>query len=191
MNIVSFTINVAIVTGIGIELVLILFGKLNADQLLISSGLSGLVILISFKLLKDGLSKLYAMAASNKEVIQNEINIMDEMNAHIALKVGLQNHLDGNSDEQLNLDQLMSDTQCHLGKWLHGPAQEYFGADNRGLKVLIEQHSRLHVAAGFVVRNIQNNNLADARKIMNGEFKKAFHEVISTLNALNTALTAK
>src|SRR5574340_636070 len=89
MKNLSFIINLAIVLGISVELVLILFGKLSADQLLISSGLSGLVILISLKLLKDALTKLFSLTESQKEVIKNEINVMDEIDAHIAWKVGL------------------------------------------------------------------------------------------------------
>ena len=191
MKKLSFIINLAIVFGISVELVLILFGKLSADQLLISSGLSGLVILISLKLLKDALTKLFGLTESQKEVIKNEINVMDEIDAHIAWKVGLQNYLDGKSKAEFSLDQIMSDDQCHLGKWLHGPAQAYFGANNKGIQALTEQHSRLHTAAGFVVKNIQENDLAAAKKIMDGEVRRSFHEVMTTLNILNTVLNKK
>lgn len=191
MKNLSFIINLAIVFGISVELVLILFGKLSADQLLISSGLSGLLILVSLKLLKDALTKLFGLTETQKEVIKNEINVMDEINAHIAWKVGLQNYLDGKSKGEFNLDQLMSDDQCHLGKWLHGPAQSYFGANNKGIQSLSEQHSRAHLAAGFVAKNIQENNLATAKKIMDGEMRVAFHDLMRTLNILNSVLTRK
>lgn len=191
MKNVSFIINLAIVFGIGVELVLILLGKLSADQLLISSALSGLVILISVKLLKDALIKLFGLTDDQKEVIKNEINVMDEIEAHVAWKVALQNYLEGKSTGELKLDQIMRDDQCGLGKWLNGPAQAYFGVNNKGIEKLTEQHSHLHTAAGFVVKKIQDNDFIAAKKIMDGEFRMAFHEVMRTLNVLNTVLTTK
>ncbi len=191
MKKLPFIINLAIVLGIGIELVLILLGKLSADQLLISSGLSGLLIVVSIKLLKDALEKLFGLTETQKEVVKNEINVMDEIDAHIAWKVGLQNYLDGKSKGEFSLDQIMSHDQCHLGKWLDGPALSYFGVNNKGIQALTEQHSRLHTAAGFVVKNIQENKPAAAKKIMDGEVRKAFHELMTTLNVLNSVLNKK
>lgn len=192
MKKLSFIINVVIVFGISVELVLILFGKLSADQLLISSAVSGLVILVSVKLLKDALIKLFGLTDDQKEVLKNEINVMDEIEAHIAWKLSLQNYLDGKSQGGIGLDQIMRDDLCDLGKWLHGPAKTVFGPNNKGIQMLTEQHSRLHTAAGFVVKNIQENNLAAAKQIMDGEVRIAFHEVMRTLNVLNTVLaTAK
>jgi hypothetical protein len=191
MKNLSLIINFAIVLGIGIELVLILLGKLTADQLLISSGLSGLLIVVSIKLLKDALEKLFGLTETQKEVVKNEINVMDEIDAHIAWKVGLQSYLDGKSKGEFSLVQIMSHDQCHLGKWLHGPALTYFGVNNKGIQALTEQHSRLHTAAGFVVKNIQENNPAAAKKIMDGEVRKAFHELMATLNVLNSVLNKK
>ncbi|MBU1215491.1 MAG: CZB domain-containing protein [Gammaproteobacteria bacterium] len=191
MKKLSLAINLFIVFGISVELVLIMLGKLSADQLLISSGISGLVILVSVKLLKDTLMKLYGLSDSQKEEIKNELNVMEEIEAHIAWKLALQNYLDGKSKSDIRLDQIMRDDQCHLGKWLHGPALSYFGANNQGIEALTEQHSRLHTAAGFVVKNIQENNLPAAKRIMDGEVRKAFHELMTTLNVLNKVLIMK
>ncbi|MDD5472353.1 MAG: CZB domain-containing protein [Sideroxydans sp.] len=191
MKKLSLAINLFIVFGISVELVLIMLGKLSADQLLISSGISGLVILVSVKLLKDTLMKLYGLSDSQKEEIKNELNVMEEIEAHIAWKLALQKYLDGKSKSDIRLDQIMRDDQCHLGKWLHGPALSYFGANNQGIEALTEQHSRLHTAAGFVVKNIQENNLPAAKRIMDGEVRKAFHELMTTLNVLNKVLIMK
>ena len=189
MHTASLLINLLVVVGIGVELVLIVLGKLSADQLLISSALSGLVILVSFKLLKDALHNLYTLPDSDKEGVKDEINIMEEIDEHIAWKIRLQNYLDGNADARIELNEIMHDDQCGLGKWLHGPAQKRFGANNEGIKLLTAQHARLHAAAGFIVRNIEGNDLATARKIMNSEFRKAFHQVMSTLSILNTSIS--
>ncbi|GAB5605776.1 CZB domain-containing protein [Sideroxyarcus sp. TK5] len=191
MKKLSFIINVVIVFGISVELVLILFGKLSADQLLISSAVSGLVILVSVKLLKDALIKLFGLSDDQREAVKNEINVMDEIEAHIAWKLSLQNYLDGKTKGDVQLEQIMRDDLCDLGKWLHGPAKTVFGPNNKGIQTLTEQHSRLHTAAGFVVKNIQEKNLAAAKKIMDGEVRIAFHEVMRTLNVLNTVLTTK
>jgi hypothetical protein len=191
MKKLSFIINVVIVFGISVELVLILFGKLSADQLLISSAVSGLVILVSVKLLKDTLIKLFGLTDDQREAVKNEINVMDEISSHIAWKLSLQNYLDGKSKADFRLDQIMRDDLCNLGKWLHGPAKTVFGPGNKGIQMLTEQHGRLHTAAGFVVKNIQEKNLSAAKHIMDGEVRIAFHEVMRTLNVLNTVLATK
>lgn len=191
MKKLSFIINIVIVFGISVELVLILLGKLSADQLLISSAVSGLVILVSVKLLKDALIKLFGLTDEQREVLKNEINVMDEINAHIAWKLNLRNVLEEKSRRDLQPEQIMRDDLCNLGKWLHGAGKTHFGPNNTGIQTLIQQHARLHTAAGFVAKNIRENNFSAAKKIMDGEVHIAFHEVMRTLNVLNTVLTTK
>jgi hypothetical protein len=38
----------------------------------------------------------------------------------------LQNYVDGTSKEQLDPMIICRDDQCALGKWIHGPALQYF-----------------------------------------------------------------
>lgn len=113
MKKLSFIINIVIVFGISVELVLILLGKLSADQLLISSAVSGLVILVSVKLLKDALIKLFGLTDEQREVLKNEINVMDEINAHIAWKLNLRNVLEEKSRGTCNLNKLCA-TICAI-----------------------------------------------------------------------------
>lgn len=191
MKRISLIVNIVIVLGISIELVLILFGKLNADQLLISSAVSGLVILVSVKLLKDALIKLFGVTDDQKEALKGEINVMDEISAHIAWKMALQNQVDGKKKGDFKVEEIMRDDLCHLGKWLHGPAKNLFGPNNKGIQTLTEQHARLHTASGFVVKNIEQDDFVSAKRIMDSEVRKAFHEMMQTLNVLNTVLNTK
>ena len=54
MRLVAYIVNGIVVSIIGFELLMLLLGKVNANELLISSILSGISVIISVKLLKSG-----------------------------------------------------------------------------------------------------------------------------------------
>lgn len=55
MTILPVIINGVVILAIGTELIAILLGVVTADQLLVTSTISGLLTLLSFKLSKDAL----------------------------------------------------------------------------------------------------------------------------------------
>jgi hypothetical protein len=60
------------------------------------------------------------------ESIRAEINISECIDAHMKWKGRLQNYVDGTSKEQLDPMIICRDDQCALGKWIYGPALQYF-----------------------------------------------------------------
>lgn len=184
MKTIALIINGIVVFTIGSELVLILFGKVNPDQLLLSSGIAGLMIVLSLKLIKDALLRLYGLTANSKEAIKSEINILEAINTHVTLKTRLQKLIDGDMDAQLDFEALCRDDDCKLGQWLKGPALQHFKGNER-FDALREKHAAFHSAAGEIVKKVKSNDVAAARKLLTNEYRKASHEVSLALGELN------
>lgn len=130
-------------------------------------------------------SSLAALGESKQTNIQDEINIMDAINAHVQWKIRLDKYLNGTSEEKLDPKIICRDDQCKLGKWLHGPALKYFHNDDAGFKTLRDDHAQFHVIAGNVVTNVQMNNMAAAEMLMNSEYLRASRKVVRGLTKLN------
>jgi hypothetical protein len=130
-------------------------------------------------------SSLVALGESKQTNIQDEINIMDAIDAHVHWKIRLDRYLNGTSEEKLDPKIICRDDQCKLGKWLHGPALKYFHDDDVGFKTLRDDHAQFHVIAGNVVTNVQANNVAAAEMLMNGEYLHASRKVVRGLTKLN------
>jgi len=129
---------------------------------------------------------LFGLGGKEKKEIQSggEINIMEAINAHILWKIRLEKYLDGTSEEKLDAKVICRDDQCKLGKWIHGPALEYFHADDETLHVLRTDHAHFHVTAASVVSYVQANNIAAAEAVMDGEYTQASRKVVRDLTLL-------
>ena len=190
MKALIFIINGAIVLFIGVELILIVLGRISADQLLVSSGVSGIVIVVSLKLLKDAMLRLYGLTEHKRKAIQKELDILEAIDFHIKLKVGLQKFLSGNHDDKLNTDAICHDDQCALGKWINQSGRSET-EDNEGFRMLRAKHSRFHNVAGKIVNKARENQLPDAQAMMSDEFKYASHDLMLALTELNKLVMSK
>jgi hypothetical protein len=132
-------------------------------------------------------SKLFGLSDSRKTSIQEEINIMDAINAHIKWKIRLEKYMDGTSEEKLDSKVICRDDQCVLGKWIHGPAEKHFQGDD-GLKTLREDHAEFHVIAGKIVSSVQSNDRVTAETLMKGVYMNASRKVVRDLTELNKQL---
>ena len=185
MKTVALLINGIVVFVIGAELVMILFGKINPDQLLLSSGAAGLLLVVSLKLIKDALLRLYGLSAGSETAIKNEINILEAMNSHVNIKTRLQKYIEGGPpDEQLNPDVVCRDDSCKLGQWLKGPALQHFDGNER-FNSLCSKHAELHTTAAEIVKKVQANDVVAARDLLSNKYRKASHEVSLALGELN------
>lgn len=135
------------------------------------------------------LSKIF-FTASNKKNINDEINIMEAINAHILWKIRLEKYLDGTSEEKLDPSVICRDDQCKLGKWIHGPAHNYFQGDNESLQMLRDDHAHFHVTAASVVTKVQENNIAAAEEIMDTAYTQASRKVVRDLTLLGKHMQA-
>lgn len=133
-------------------------------------------------------SSLLGFGESQKTSIQDEINIMDEINAHVLWKIRLEKYLNGTSEEKLEPKVVCRDDQCKLGIWIHGPALKHFHATDEGFKNLRDDHAKFHVIASHVVENVQADDKAAAQVLMKGEYMQASHKVVHDLTELNKQL---
>lgn len=130
------------------------------------------------------------LSASKKEIIKNEINIMDAINAHVKWKVRLQDYLNGISTEKLDPMIICRDDQCVLGKWIHGPALGHFH-EHEEFHRLRADHAQFHFVAGHVVKKVQENDRSGANTLMDGEYAQASRKVVQALTELNRQVMAE
>jgi methyl-accepting chemotaxis protein len=94
----------------------------------------------------------------------------DAKQAHVKWKTRLVDYIAGRSKEHLEVDKVCRDDQCALGGWIYGPAKKYAHmAEYRELKAT---HAEFHQSVGEIVRCVHNQNQAEARKMLGGDFSK-------------------
>ncbi len=67
MVLLPLIVNAIVIGAIGVELIAMALGKVNANELLAVSTISGLLTLASFKLSKDALAQLHSDPESPNE----------------------------------------------------------------------------------------------------------------------------
>ena len=122
-----------------------------------------------------------------KANINDEINIMEAINAHIYWKIRLEKYLNGTSEEVLDPQNICRDDQCKLGKWIHGSGLKHFHNDD-GFMTLRDDHAQFHIIASNVVTKVQENETDAARALLEGEYLKTSHKVVHDLTELNKQL---
>lgn len=125
--------------------------------------------------------------AKIRETIRSEINIFECIDAHMKWKGRLQSYLDGTSKEQLDPMVICRDDQCVLGKWIHGPALNYFHNDE-GFHKLRSDHANFHFVAGSVVKKMQDGDRSGSDALFKHDYAQASREVIQDLTELNKEL---
>jgi methyl-accepting chemotaxis protein len=78
------------------------------------------------------------------------INIKIAMDAHVRWRHRLESHVQGTSQENLQLAVVAADDQCLLGKWIHGEAKHKYGHLDL-FSELVEVHAQFHQYAGEVL----------------------------------------
>jgi hypothetical protein len=184
----SLLINIVVIAFVSAEIVLILMGHITADQLLVSSGASGLLILLSIRLIRDALSHMFILSEEQKEILKSEIDILDRINSHIRWKTRLRKYIEGSKEEVFDPEIVARDDHCTLGKWLHGPALKYFNG-HEGVRMLRESHAQFHMAAAKLVRCVHANDLHTADKLFQNDIKVSSHNVLVALTRLDDFVT--
>jgi hypothetical protein len=128
--------------------------------------------------------------ANIRKTIRAEVNIIECIDAHMKWKGRLQSYLDGTSKEQLDPMIICRDDQCVLGKWIHGPALQYFH-DDEGFHKLRSDHANFHFVAGSVVKKAQENDHAGSDELLKNEYARASRDVIQDLTELNKLLQSE
>lgn len=134
-------------------------------------------------------SKLFGMNKVEKTKIVGSIDVMAAINAHVRWKVRLEDYLYGTSEEKLDPNVICLDNQCVLGKWIYGPAKEFFMEDE-GYKTLREDHAKFHLIAATVVTKIDANDKSSAEALLKGEYGAASRKVVKDLTEMGKQLIA-
>jgi Chemoreceptor zinc-binding domain len=132
-------------------------------------------------------SNLLGLDESKKTLIQNDLNIMDAINAHVLWKIRLEKYINGTSEEKLDPKVICLDNQCKLGKWVYGPAIKHF-KDDESLNYLRDEHTKFHIFAGRIVENVQANDKAAAIALLEQDYKYTSRNVIFALTELGKHL---
>jgi methyl-accepting chemotaxis protein len=111
----------------------------------------------------------------------------DAKEAHIKWKTRLVDYIAGRSKEHLEVDKVCRDDQCPLGGWIYGPAQKY--ARMPEFNELKTAHTEFHQSVGDIVRCVHNQNQAEAKSMLGGDFSKTSKRTIMAIS--NIAIKVK
>ena len=106
----------------------------------------------------------------------------DAKQAHIKWKNRLVDYIAGRSTEHLEVDKVCRDDQCPLGGWIYGPAQKHVHMPE--FKELKTAHAEFHQSVGEIVRCVHNQNQAEAKKMLGGDFSKTSKRTIAAIEKI-------
>lgn len=118
-----------------------------------------------------------------RKSINQEIDLFDEIQSHTLWTVRLKKYIDGKMTEKLDPHEICRDDQCDLGQWIYGSGLKKFYIDENFHKLRAD-HSRFHVSASKVIRHVHDNELSAAETMLDGEFKKISHDMLTFLAAM-------
>ena len=100
------------------------------------------------------------------------LDIHAAISTHLELSTRLRALIDGQSREALKAATVSSDSQCALGKWIHGRAALRYAAHSE-FGSLRDAHAQFHSCAGNALEVHQQGNQAAARALHNGALRQA------------------
>ena len=100
------------------------------------------------------------------------LDIHAAISTHLELSTRLRALIDGQSREALKAATVSSDSQCALGKWIHGRAALRYAALSE-FGSLRDAHAQFHSCAGNALEVHQQGNQAAARALHNGALRQA------------------
>jgi hypothetical protein len=123
---------------------------------------------------KMALARLFVLVSDGKAAID----------AHQKWKGRLRDAITGKSQEDLSVEDIAKDSQCHLGQWLHGVGKERY-AHLPAYHWVKEWHTQFHLRAGEVLTMARKGDVDGALAMLEeGEYAKASDQVTSALVAL-------
>jgi methyl-accepting chemotaxis protein len=86
----------------------------------------------------------------------------------------------GRSTEHLEVEKVCRDDLCPLGCWIYGHAQQYVRMP--AFNKLKAAHAEFHESVGHILRCVQEQNQAEAKLLLGGEFSKTSKRTIAAIN---------
>ncbi|MDH4283970.1 MAG: CZB domain-containing protein [Gallionellaceae bacterium] len=115
------------------------------------------------------------------------ISFDDAIAFHIKWKVRLSRFIEGTSMEQIESTTIRKDNLCDLGKWIYGEGAKYKAFP--AYQDLVKKHADFHLHAGEVVKLVESNDRAGAKRAISGSFTAASKETVKAIMDLRQAVT--
>lgn len=109
------------------------------------------------------------------------LNFRTAIEVHQKWKSRLQAVIDGADSKIPSIEEVSSDNQCLLGKWIYSVGNSKFGHEDL-FKTLKKDHAHFHNCAGKVLQTALAGNKAEAQTALKtGDFAKASQMVFNDL----------
>lgn len=119
----------------------------------------------------------------------NEKIIRKNIDAHLIWLRRFESAIDEGSIIETTSNQLSVDNECLFGQWLYSlPPSEQ--TSKKFVKVR-QLHVSFHNLAGCIKQLIDNNNLGEARHLLNGTFRQVSNSLVDELSKWATELHDK
>jgi hypothetical protein len=92
------------------------------------------------------------------------------LEAHAAWKTRLEAQIRGDAGEMLSMATVAADSNCALGKWIHGAGKAQF-ADYPEYAQLRRIHADFHICAGGILGNAHDGNTEAAAAALKKDFR--------------------
>ena len=110
------------------------------------------------------------MEFAHNEQHLHGLDMKAALEAHAAWKTRLEAQIRGDAGETLSVATVAADTNCALGKWLHGDAKAEF-ADYPEYAQLRKAHSDFHICAGGILSDAHDGNTDAASDSLKKNFR--------------------
>jgi hypothetical protein len=112
------------------------------------------------------------------------LNFKSAVDAHMKWKIRLEAYINGTSDEDLKVDVICRDDQCHLGKWIYGRGGGQFGYSETFFDMKAH-HANFHRCAAEVLAMAQEGDKDQALRLLHhGDYVRASERVKKLLAKL-------
>lgn len=114
-----------------------------------------------------GISDEEIVNINEKDIIKedslNGLDFKGAIDAHLKWKDRLLNFINGQSNENLKVDDVCVDNKCVLGKWIYGDGDKILGEKILELK---NTHAAFHKSAGTILKETLEGNKDKALKLL-------------------------
>ncbi len=114
------------------------------------------------------------------------MNFFDAINAHVAWKVRLRKHIDGESEEKLDPVLVGCDDKCALGQWIYSTLEQHDGMPL--FQQVRIQHADFHRCAAEIIVAADEGKREAAEKLLSDDYAQLSHMIVKSLTKLSVEL---
>lgn len=114
------------------------------------------------------------------------MNFFDAINAHVAWKMRLRKHIDGESEETLDPEVVGCDHKCALGEWIYSSLEQHDGMQL--FQQVRIQHADFHRCAAEIITAADEGKREAAEKLLSDDYAQLSHMIVKSLTRLSVEL---